>query len=217
MNIKLYTCIIIILIIFYISNYLLRKKEHFINIYQYINDKFDKNIKENNKDFTINRNFKKFNDLYLKNIYLSYQKKQKCTDFYMFNYEHKLFMKMNINVNQNNFDITDMNNNKIGKLIKRYHNKYYIDLKKLYNYDYIFSIKNNYNEIKIYNDLEYNVFYLKKYDSINKKYKLFLFDDEIGYIKNYSNHFKFFIKNKYLEKINLFSYALAILIINNKN
>ena len=217
MNIKLYTCIILILIIFYISDYILKKNEHFINIYQYINDKFDKKIKENNKDFTINRNFKKFNDLYLKNIYLSYHKKHKCTDFYMFNYEHKLFMKVNINVNQNNFDITDIDNNKIGNLIKRYHNKYYIDLKKIYKHDYVYTIKDNYNEIKIHNDFEYNVFYLKKYDSTNKKYKLFLFDDEIGYIKNDGSHFKFFIKNKYLEKINLFSYALAILIINNKN
>ena len=40
MNIQLYTCIIIIFILFYISNYyILNKNEHFINIYKYVNDK----------------------------------------------------------------------------------------------------------------------------------------------------------------------------------
>lgn len=218
MDIKLYISVILIFFLFYISNfYILNKKEHFINLYQYLNDNLEKKPKENNKDFTINRNFKKFNDLYLKNIYLSYYEKPKNFEFYMFNYEHKLFMKININKIQNNFDIQDVDNNKVGKLIKRYHNKYFIDLKKLYKNEYIFSIKNNYNEIKIYNDFEYDIFYLKKFNSANKKYKLFLFDDEIGYIKDDNNHFKFFIKNKYLDKVNLFSYALVILIINNKN
>lgn len=217
MNIQLYTCIIIIFILFYISDhYIFNNNEHFINIYQYMNQKLEKEPKKNTTDFTINRNFKKFNDLYLKNIYLSYYKKSECFDVYMFNYEHKLFMKIKINKDQNNFDITDSDNNNLGTLIKRYHNKYYINLQKLYKNDYIFLIKNNYNEIKIFCDFEYNIFYLKKFDSSNKKYKLYLFEDEIGYIKNDNSHFKFYIKKKYLEKINLFAYALTILIINNK-
>ena len=64
MDIKLYISVILIFFLFYISNfYILNKKEHFINLYQYLNDNLEKKPKENNKDFTINRNFKKFNDL----------------------------------------------------------------------------------------------------------------------------------------------------------
>ena len=87
MNIQLYTCIIIIFILFYISDhYIFNNNEHFINIYQYMNQKLEKEPKKNTTVFTINRNFKKVNDLYLKNIYLSYYKKSEGFDVYMFNY-----------------------------------------------------------------------------------------------------------------------------------
>ena len=48
--------------------------------------KLEKEPKKNTTVFTINRNFKKVNDLYLKNIYLSYYKKSEGFDVYMFNY-----------------------------------------------------------------------------------------------------------------------------------
>ena len=63
MNIQLYTCIIIIFILFYISDhYIFNNNEHFINIYQYMNQKLEKEPKKNTTVITINKNFKKFNE-----------------------------------------------------------------------------------------------------------------------------------------------------------
>ncbi len=201
----------------------MNKHENFINIYEIINNGFNPNkIKENDKDICISKKFKNFQNFFLKNIYLSFREKSNYFEFYMFNYNHKLFMKVNVTKDKKKFDIYGEDNNKIGSLIKRIHNKYIIDLKKLYKHDFIFIINNNYQEIKIYNDFEYKYYYLKKDNNDNNndnkkhKYKLYIFEEEIGHINNDSQNFKFFIKDKYLDKINLFSYALILLIIHNK-
>jgi|SaaInlStandDraft_7_1057024.scaffolds.fasta_scaffold25853_1 hypothetical protein len=222
--------IILLLLLFTIINNSLNKHENFINIYEILNNGFNSNkIKENNKDICISKKFKNFHNLFLKNIYLSFHEKSKYFEFYMFNYNHKLFMKVNVTKDKKKFDIYGEDNNKIGSLVKRIHNKYIIDLKKLYKHDFIFIINKNYQEIKIYNDFEYNYYYLKKDNNSNNsnngnnddnkkhKYKLYIFEEEIGHINNDLQNFKFFIKDKYLDKINLFSYALMFLIIHNKN
>ena len=219
-----YTLIIIILItiIFIAVNKYLNKTEHFLNFYQYINDSFNHKIKENNKNITISRKFTNFHDLFLKNIYLSYSENKNQYTFYIFNYEHKLYMKVNIKKNKSIFDIYDIDNKKLGYMKNRFHNKYIIDLNKLYKNEYIYVIQNKYDQIKIYNNTEYNIYYLKKYkenDNNNKnikKFTLHLFDEEIGYINNDGKNYKFFIKKDYLEKINLYCYALIILISNNQ-
>lgn len=218
MNKVIILYIILLLLLFTIINKSLNKHENFINIYEIINNGFGKNkMKENSNDICVSKKFKNFRDLFLKNIYLSFNEKSTYFEFFMFNYEHKLFMKVTVNKNKKNFDIKDDENNQIGGLVKRMHNRYVIDLKKMYKYDYFFIIKSNYQEIKIYNDFEYNYYYLKKMNDNEKhKYKLYLFEEEIGHINNDSHNFKFFIKDKYLDKINLFSYALILFIIHNK-
>lgn len=213
--------IIIITIIFIIINNYLNKTEHFINFYQYINDSFNHKIKENNKDITISRKFTNFHNLFLKNIYLSYSENKNQYKFYIFNYNHKLYMNVTVKKNKTIFDIYDEDNRKIGYLKNRFHNKYIIDLYKLYKNEYIYLIQNKYDQIKIYNNTEYNVYYLKKYKENNnknnvKKFTLNLFDEEIGYINNDNKNYKFFIKKDYLEKINLFCYGLIIFISNNQ-
>lgn len=209
--------IIFIYIIFYLLNKHLNKYENFLNIYQYLNDNFKKNIKENKKDFNINKNFHNFHDLFLKNIYMTYSVRKNKYIFYLFNYEKKLYMKCDIKKDKNNFDITDVNNKTLGKLINHHHNIYKIDLNNLYKKEFIYVIQNNYQQIKIYNQFDYDIYYLKKYeDNNNKKFKMFLFDQEIGYINKDEKSFKFFIKDKYLKEVNLFSYALIIFIINNQ-
>lgn len=209
--------IIFIYIIFYLLNKHLNKYENFLNIYQYLNDNFKKNIKENKKDFNINKNFHNFHDLFLKNIYMTYSLKNNKYIFYLFNYEKKLYMKCNIEKDKNNFDIIDVNNKVLGKLINHHHNIYKIDLNNLYKKEFIYVIQNNYQQIKIYNQFDYNIYYLKKYnEDNNKKFKMYLFDQEIGYINKDEKSFKFFIKDKHLKDVNLFSYALIIFITNNQ-
>ena len=209
--------IIFIYIIFYLLNKHLNKYENFLNIYQYLNDNFKKNIKENKKDFNINKNFHNFHDLFLKNIYMTYSVRKNKYIFYLFNYEKKLYMKCDIKKDKNNFDISDVNNKVLGKLINHHHNIYKIDLNNLYKKEFIYVIQNNYQQIKIYNQFDYDIYYLKKYeDNNNKKFKMFLFDQEIGYINKDEKSFKFFIKDKYLKEVNLFSYALIIFITNNQ-
>ena len=209
--------IIFIYLIFYFLNKYLNKHEHFFNIYQYLNDGFEKNVKENTKNFSINREFNNFHDLFLKNIYMNYSNKNNNYIFYLFNYEKKLYMKCNINKYKNKFDIFDINNKNLGTLLTNHHNIYKINLRNLYKKDYNYIILNNYEEIKIYNDFEYDKYYLKKNnEDNNKKFKIFLFDKEIGHINKDEKNFKFFINKKYLDKINLFSYALMIIITNNQ-
>jgi len=213
-------CILIFILFFYFNKYLKNynkiEKEHFINIYKFLNDGFTKDMKENKKDVSIKKDIINFDTIYYKNIYLSYSEKTNQYDFFLLNYQKKLFMKINIKKDKNNFDIYDENRKKIGFLKSIYHNKYIIDLFKLYKNDYIFYIINNYNKIKIYNDFDYNVFYLIKNNDELKKYKLLLFDEEIGYINTDNKNYKFFIKNDYLKYVSLFSYALIILISNNQ-
>lgn len=227
--------LLFIFILYYISNYYILNnyrinndlnKEHFINFYQYINDSLNPKIKENNLNQNSNiiqsnslNEMKKneINNIFLKNIYLSYTKKENIYNFYMFNYSQKLYMKVIINKKNDYFNIYDIHKKKLGFLIKKKHNKYIIDLNKLYKNNYIYAIENNYQQIKIYSDFEYNVYYLKKNDDPLKKYKLYLFDDEIGYINNDNSNFKFYIKNNFLKYINLFGYGLIIIIINNEN
>lgn len=208
---------ILIILIYYYANNLLNKYEPFLNIYEIVNNQFKVKEKENNKNITITKKFKNFHDLFLKNIYLSYTENKKYFHFYVFNYEYKLYMKVNINKNNNNFDIRDINNKSLGHLINKHHNRYYINLQNLYKNDYFFLILNNYNTIKIYNNYEYNIFYLKKNNDELKKFKMYIFDEEIGYIHKDNKNLKFHIKKKYLEKINLFCYALIIIIISNQS
>lgn len=213
----------LITFIFYFINNKLNKYEHFLGIYEILNNGFNKKIKENTinaqniKSNTSNSRYKNMNDVFYSNIYLTYSEKYNKYNFYIFNYERKLFMSVNILKNKTNFDILNQDNKKVGKLMNRHHNKYIIDLQKLYKSDYIYVIQNNYNQIKIYNNFEYNIYYLKKNNDNQKKYKLFLFDDEIGYINNDDKHYKFFIKSKYLKDVSLFSYALIILITNKQS
>ena len=206
----------IIFLVFYLSNKILIQKENFINIYEILNESLKKKIKENDKDFTIHKKFNNFHDIYLKNIFMTYKKKNKNFSFYLFNYEHKFFMKTEINNNFNNFDIFDENNNKVGFLINKHHNVYNLNLKKLNNYEYKFLIQNNYNQIKIFNELQYDIYYLKKYQNNKNKLIMCIFDEEIGYINHDKQSFKFYIKDKYLNKVNLFCYALMIIVTNNQ-
>ena len=148
---------------------------------------------------------------------MTYSVKNNKYIFYLFNYEKKLYMKCDIKKDKNNFDISDVNNKVLGKLINHHHNIYKIDLNNLYKKEFIYVIQNNYQQIKIYNQFDYDIYYLKKYnEDNNKKFKMFLFDQEIGYINKDEKSFKFFIKDKYLKEVNLFSYALIIFITNNQ-
>jgi hypothetical protein len=215
------------------------EKEHFLDFFQYVNDGFNPKIKENTEETKqiINTNkINNFDDIFLKNIYLSYNESSKKYSFYILNYDYKLLMTTIVKKDKSNFDIINNNineqiNNKelknkeiIGKLKIKKHNNYILDLQKLYKNDYNFVILDNYNTIKIYTEFEYDVFYLKKNGESGSgngnnglnKYKLYVFNDEIGHINYDNKNYKISIKKKYLKYIYLFSYALIILISNNQ-
>ena len=237
----LFISLLTILILFYFLNMKLsylkkQKKEHFLNFLQYVNDGFNPKIKENTdntKKIMDNNKFKNFDDIFLKNIYLSYSETSKKYSFYILNYDYKLLMTVFVKKDKSNFDIINNNINneihvkdlknkeKIEKLKNKKHNNYILDLQKLYKNNYNFVILNDYNTIKIYTEFEYDIFYLKK--NINnennelKKYKLFVFNDEIGHINYDNKNYKISIKKKYLKHIYLFCYALIILISNKES
>ena len=217
------------------------ENEHFLDFFQYVNDGFNPKIKENTEETKqiINTNkINNFDDIFLKNIYLSYNESFKKYNFYILNYDYKLLMTTIVKKDKSNFDIINNNINeqinnkklknkeKIGKLKIKKHNNYILDLQKLYKNDYNFVILDNYNTIKIYTEFEYDVFYLKKNGESGSgsgngnnglnKYKLYVFNDEIGHINYDNKNYKISIKKKYLKYIYLFSYALIILISNNQ-
>jgi hypothetical protein len=259
--------LLIILLVFYFLNMQLSKlgnknkneyayrddeKEHFLDFLQYVNDGFNPKIKENTEETTKIMNTNKmnnFDDIFLKNIYLSYNESSKKYSFYILNYDYKLLMTIFVKKDKSNFDIINNNINEeinkqidnkeknknielknkelIGFLKTKKHNNYILDLQKLYKNDYNFVILDNYNTIKIYTEFEYDVFYLKKNLLKNNdgsgngnnglnKYKLYVFNDEIGHINYDNKNYKISIKKKYLKYIYLFSYALIILISNNE-
>ena len=242
------------------------EKEHFLDFFQYVNDGFNPKIKENTEETTKIMNTNKmntnkmntnkmntnkmnnFDEIFLKNIYLSYNESSKKYSFYILSYDYKLLMTTFLKKDKSNFDIINNNINEeinqqidnkekknknielknkelIGFLKTKKHNNYILDLQKLYKNDYNFIILDNYNTIKIYTEFEYDVFYLKKNllkenknndnNGINK-YKLYVFNDEIGHINYDNKNYKISIKKKYLKYIYLFSYALIILISNNE-
>lgn len=225
------------------------EKEHFLDFFQYVNDGFNPKIKENTEETTKIMNTNKinnFDDIFLKNIYLSYNETSKKYSFYILNYDYKLLMTTFVKKDKSNFDIINNNINEqinnqkmsklelknkelIGFLKTKKHNSYILDLQKLYKNDYNFVILDNYKTIKIYTEFEYDVFYLKKNLLKNdgsgsgnssgsglNKYKLYVFNDEIGHVNYDNKNYKISIKKKYLKYIYLFSYALIILISNNE-
>jgi len=221
---------IIILILFFLINSILLKKnnkEHFLNIYQLLNDSFKTKIRENDKNISIHRKFNNFHELFHGFIKLTYVTKNHIFTFYSFNYENKIFMKTIIDKKSNLFNIYDMsedtlnkNNNKeqkIGSLVNKHHNLYILDLKKIYKFDHYFEIKNNFQTIKIYNQYEHEFYQVKKTED---KYllKIYSYHDEIGKINidDSQKNFKISCSKKYFEKISLFSYSLMIFISNNQ-
>ena len=220
----------IILILFFIANTILLKpndKEHFLNIYQILNDSFKTKIKENDKNVSIHRKFNNFHELFHGFIKLTYINKNNIYTFYSFNYENKIFMKTIIDKKSNLFNIYDMsedtlnkNNNKeqkIGSLVNKHHNQYILDLKKIYKFNHYFYISDNFKTIKIYNQFEHEFYQVKKTDD-NYLLKIYSYHDEIGKINidESKKSFKISCSKKHFKKISLFSYSLMIFICNNQ-
>lgn len=210
-----------ILIILIIKNREINNKEHFIGLYENLNQYFDNNKKKEIKiiDSEQSKELKNFHSLFLKNIYVSQLKNNKYWNFYLLNYNFECYLKIQIQLPliKNKINIFDEKKNKIvGFLKNQKYNKYIFDLQKLYKQNYIFEIQNNYQKIKIFGFYLDNIYYLTKKNDSKKTYCCYLFEKEIGYViqdKN-SKNFKINIENKYIDQINLFGIALALIQIN---
>lgn len=220
--IYVYLILFILLFLVLIQRQKINNKEHFIGLYEnlnqyYMNNKNKKEIKiiDNNQS----KQLKNFHSLFLKNIYLTQIKNKKTWNFYFLNYKYQPYLKVQLKLPliKNNITIYDeKNQEQVGFLKNHKYNKYIFDLQKLYKKNYIFEIQNNYEKIKIYGFYLDNIYYLTKNKDIKKIYTCYLFEKEIGYVNQdeESKSFKINIENKYIDQINLFGLALILVQLN---
>ena len=210
----IFTIVIIsISYLFYKKNY---NKEHYSNgildLLQYngepIKYNINENTDENNKD-----NIKKNNEsirIY-KHIFLKNNSKNNNISFEFYNkkMENYLIIKGH---NKNNMKIEDIDNNNIGNIN---HYKYNTFTTKYddYNIDYTL-LYNDKRLIKII--LENDIYYIIE-DIKNKKYKIYLFELDIGSINKINNNtYKLMIDEKYKTVLNIIGLGLIIEILRNK-
>ena len=210
----IFTIVIIsISYLFYKKNY---NKEHYSNgildLLQYngepIKYNINENTDENNKD-----NIKKNNEsirIY-KHIFLKNNSKNNNISFEFYNkkMENHLIIKGH---NKNNMKIEDIDNNNVGNIN---HYKYNTFTTKYddYNIDYTL-LYNDKRLIKII--LENDIYYIIE-DIKNKKYKIYLFELDIGSINKINNNtYKLMIDEKYKTVLNIIGLGLIIEILRNK-
>lgn len=219
--IYVYIILFILLLLILINNQKKRNKEHFVGIYENLNQYFSNGKKKETKIISNeqSKQLRNFHSLFLKNIYLTQMKNKKTWNFYFLNYEYQPYLKVQLKLPliKNNITIYDeKNQEQVGFLKNQKYNKYIFDLQKLYKKNYIFEIQNNYEKIKIYGFYLDNIYYLKKSDELKKAYKCYLFEKEIGYVyqDKDSKSFKINIENKYIDQVNLFCLALVLIQLN---
>jgi len=207
--------IFIILVIFIIINQYLNNQEHFLTVFETLNEivspkvfnrkmivkdiKSDK--KESIKQETNHRN------------YIIYVEKEEYKNKIEYEFKNKLnkeFLKIKIN-NKQKMILTTNKNKRIGELISQKYNKYIFDFNPIYKKKYIFEIQDNYNVIKIYSfNKYYTIYYLKKIN--NDKYECYIFDKKIGTIEKIDNKYEIEYDKVYFKKFYLFSSAFILMI-----
>lgn len=206
--------ILIILVIFIIINQYLNNKEHFLTVFETLNEIVSPKISNKQmkvKDIKVNKNELISEGTNQKN-YIIYVEKEEYKDKTEYNFKNglnKIFLNIKINKKQK-IILTTPNNKKIGKLISQKYNKYIFDFNPIYKKKYIFEIKNNYNVIKIYSfNKYYNIYYLKR---INKnEYECYLFDKKIGTIEKDKSQYKIEFNKDYFKTFYLFSSAFILM------
>ena len=219
--IYVYILLFILLLLVFVNRQKNINKEHFIGLYENLNQYFGN---DNKKDIKIidneqSKQLKNFHSLFLKNIYLTQIKNNKSWNFYFLNFDYQPYLNIQciFPLIKNKITIFDeKNKEKVGFLKNQKYNKYIFDLQKLYKQNYIFEIQNNYEKIKIYGFYLDNIYYLSKTKDSKKVYKCYIFEKEIGYVNKDENskNFKINIENKYIDQINLFGLALILIQLN---
>jgi len=206
--------IFIIFIIFIIINQYLNNKEHFLTVFETLNEIISPKISNKQiiiKDIKDDKNelIKEENNHKNYIIYVEKEEYKNKIEYVFKNKLNKEFLKIKIN-NKQKIILTTLNNRKIGKLISQKYNKYIFDFNLIYKKKYIFEIKDNFNVIKIYSfNKYYTIYYLKRTNK--NKYECYLFDKKIGTIEKDNNEYKIEFKKKYFKTFYLFSSAFILM------
>ena len=208
-NIIIFFIVILLIILYYKKYY---NKEHYSNgildLLQYNGEPIKYNIDENNKD-----NIKKNNEpskIY-KHIFLKNNSKNNNISFEFYNkkMENYLIIK---GYNKNNMKIEDIDNNNVGNINHYKYNTFTVQYDD-YNVDYTLLYNDN-RLIKI--TLENDIYYIIE-DVKNIKYKIYLFELDIGSINKINNNkYKLIIEEKYKTVLNIIGFGLIIEVLRNK-
>ncbi len=205
--------IVILLIIYYKTYY---NKEHYSNgildLLQYngepIKYNIGENTDENNKD-----NIKKNNkpSKIYKHIFLKNNSKNNNISFEFYNKKMENYLETKGN-DINNIKIKDIDNKTIGNISHYKYNTFTANYDN-YNVDYTL-LYNDKRLIKI--TLENDIYYIIE-DVKNIKYKIYLFELDIGSINKINNNkYKLIIEEKYKTVLNIIGFGLIIEVLRNK-
>lgn len=197
-----------IFLLLYVVNKNIIYKENFIDVLNMLKEKkINKNeIIQNDKKCANNE----IKNLFRKSIYVSYSKNKSNYFFTILNHNYELFLKINFTFDEIN--ILNISNKKVGYLINNKYNKYYFNLKELYNSNFIMEFINGYNKIDIYSQ-DRNIYY--QINKLSKNYKILENDICIGEILYNNSNYKINIDRSKKEYLTLSSLALSLFIKNN--
>jgi hypothetical protein len=212
-NIIIFFIVFLLIILYYKTYY---NKEHYSNgildLLQYngepIKYNIDENTDENNKD-----NIKKNNEIskIYKHIFLKNNSKNNNISFKFYNKKMQNYLIIKGH-NKNNMKIEDIDNNNFGNINHYKYNTFTTQYND-YNVDYTL-LYNDKRLIKI--TLENDIYYIIE-DVKNKKYKIYLFELDIGSINKINNNtYKLVIEEKYKTVLNIIGFGLIIEILRNK-
>ena len=200
--------LIIFLILIYYKKYYSKKEEHYSNgildLLSYNGEPIKYNIEEN-KHYEKKKDEKKDEIIY-KHIYL----KNNSDIFKFYNKKNENYLIINAQ-NKNNIKIKDVDNKNIGN-IKHFKYNTFTSLYDDYNVDYTLL----YNDKRLIKIIYENDIYYIVQDIKNKKYKIFLFELNIGSIEKINNKYKIIIKEEYKTILNTIAFGLVIEVLRNK-
>jgi hypothetical protein len=208
--------ILILLIIYlYYKKYASTKEYYsngFLDLIQYKSDPIKYNIVEN-KDENIdeNKDENKQDEIIYKHIFLKNNSKNNNISFEIYNKKMENYLDIKGN-DKNNIKIKDIDNKNIGN-IKHYKYNTFTSLYDDYNVDYTLL----YNDKRLIKIIYENDVYYIIHDVKNKKYKISLFELNIGSIRKINNNtYKLIIEEKYKTILNNIAFGLIIEVLRNK-
>jgi len=209
----IFIIIISILYLFYKKYNISKKEEHYSNglldLLEYKGEPIKYNIDESSTENTDEKKDKKEDEIIYKHIFLKNNNENISFEFYNKKMENYLFTK---GTDVNNIKIKTIDNTNIGYISHFKYNTFTT------NYD-----DNNVDYTLLYNDkrlikimYENDIYYIIE-DVKNKKYKIYLFELNIGNINKINNNtYKIVIDEKYKIVLNNIAFGLIIELLRNK-